>query len=41
MAQEKPYSYNLFIDVWQDAKDITSATTPVIIDPRVRNNNGG
>ena len=41
VAEEKPYEYNLFIDMWQEPKDPASARTPVVIDPRVRNDNGG
>lgn len=37
IKQEKPYVYNLFIDVWQDPNNIKSAVTPVIIDPDIGN----
>ena len=40
IKEEKPYVYNLFIDVWQNPEDIKSAVTPVIIDPDVGNGGG-
>lgn len=34
------FIYNLFVDVWQEASNFESATTPIIIDPKVRNGGG-